>query len=50
MTDGHMEGGTFHPHKKNSKSGVSSDQVEDNSQEESVNASDAEEIREAKSD
>jgi len=50
MTEGHFEGGKFHPHKKNSKSGISSDQVEDNSQDESVNASDAEQIRDAKSD
>ncbi len=50
MVKGFTRNGKFVPTGNDSESGISSDQVQDDSQEESVNASDAEEIKKAKSD
>jgi len=48
--EGHTDSsGRFHPHKNDSKSGVSSDQVKGESKDESVNVSDAEKIKKQKS-
>jgi len=44
-----MEGGKFHPHSNDSKLGVSSDQTNDDPKDESVNASDAQKLKEQKS-
>ena len=48
--DGHTDKkGIFHPHKNDAKSGVSSDQVEDEKPETEVKQSDAKKIKEQKS-
>ena len=49
MTDGHMEGGKFHPHKNNGDAGVTSDQVENKEPEQQMDSSKAEELKKQKS-
>ena len=49
MAEGHMKGGKFHPHKNNTDSGVSSDQVQEKPQPEGINTSDAKKLKESKS-